>query len=369
MKVLLLGEYSSLHWTLAQGLKLLGHNVTVASDGDGFKNYRRDIDLARKSSGLKDTFDTFKTVFCNLKNFKNYDVVQLINPCFTQLNVNANAYLYHFLKKHNTKVFLGAFGVDSFWLRACLENKIYKYSEFIVDGKEHKLTDNDTLKHLWLGTKRDNLNTEIADNCTGIVACLYEYYMAYESLPEYAQKLRYISLPLNLDEITYKENKVNDKVKFFIGINKARSEFKGTDVMLKALTRLCDKYSSEAEMLAVESVQYNEYMRMMEDANVVLDQLYSYTPAMNGLLAMAMGKVLVGGGEPEMYDLLGEMEMHPIVNVQPSEEDVFSKLEDLLLNRNKITATGEQSRLFVEKYHDHKMIAKQYADYWESIKI
>ena len=40
MKVLLLGEYSNVHWTLAQGLRALGHSVTVASDGDSWKTIR-----------------------------------------------------------------------------------------------------------------------------------------------------------------------------------------------------------------------------------------------------------------------------------------------------------------------------------------
>ena len=38
MKILLIGEYSNVHHTLALGLKALGHEVTVASDGDGWKN-------------------------------------------------------------------------------------------------------------------------------------------------------------------------------------------------------------------------------------------------------------------------------------------------------------------------------------------
>jgi hypothetical protein len=34
MKILLIGEYSNVHWTLAEGLRALGHQVTVVSDGD-----------------------------------------------------------------------------------------------------------------------------------------------------------------------------------------------------------------------------------------------------------------------------------------------------------------------------------------------
>ena len=56
MKILLLGEYSNVHWTLAEGLRQLGHTVTVVSNGDFWKNYPRDIDLSRtleKLGGLR----------------------------------------------------------------------------------------------------------------------------------------------------------------------------------------------------------------------------------------------------------------------------------------------------------------------------
>lgn len=45
MKILLMGEYSNVHATLAEGLHKLGHHVTVLSNGDFWKNYPRDIDL------------------------------------------------------------------------------------------------------------------------------------------------------------------------------------------------------------------------------------------------------------------------------------------------------------------------------------
>ena len=35
MRILLLGDYSNVHNTLAKGLRQLGHEAVVASDGDG----------------------------------------------------------------------------------------------------------------------------------------------------------------------------------------------------------------------------------------------------------------------------------------------------------------------------------------------
>lgn len=53
MKILLLGEYSNVHATLAEGLRMLGHDVTVASNGDFWKNYPRDISLVRRPQKSK----------------------------------------------------------------------------------------------------------------------------------------------------------------------------------------------------------------------------------------------------------------------------------------------------------------------------
>ena len=43
MRILLIGEYSNLHWGLSEGLREAGHEVCVLSNGDFWKNYRRDI--------------------------------------------------------------------------------------------------------------------------------------------------------------------------------------------------------------------------------------------------------------------------------------------------------------------------------------
>ena len=53
MKILLIGEYSNVHWTLAQGLRQLGCTVTVISNGDFWKDYPRDIDVSRQSGKVE----------------------------------------------------------------------------------------------------------------------------------------------------------------------------------------------------------------------------------------------------------------------------------------------------------------------------
>ncbi|MBK5720512.1 glycosyltransferase [Dysgonomonas sp. Marseille-P4677] len=363
MKILLIGEYSRAHLTLAEGLRSLGHEVLTASDGDGFKNYPRDIDLSRKSSGIIDTFTSLMSVLDKFKKFKGYDVVQLINPCFTTQNVRVNNHLYKKLRKNNKKVFMGAFGDDSYWVEACLGNKIFDYSEFFVDGKPINVDFNQRFIDKWIGTPLESFNRSLAQSVDGIAACLYEYYKAYE--PYFANKVKYIPLPMNTAEIEFQPiPEEPEKVNFFIGINKVREKFKGTDVMEKALERIKEKYPDKAIVTRVESVSYDVYQQLMSQAHVVLDQLYSHTPAMNALLAMAQGKVVVGGGEPYIYELYGDTSNQPIVNVHPHEDDVFDKLEWLILNKKDIPEISRRSREFVEKNHDYVSVAKKYLDFW-----
>src|SRR5690606_30108174 len=49
-KILLIGEYSRLHNSLKEGLTALGHEVTLVSTGDDFKQFPSDILLQKKFS-------------------------------------------------------------------------------------------------------------------------------------------------------------------------------------------------------------------------------------------------------------------------------------------------------------------------------
>ena len=82
MKILLLGEYSNVHATLAEGLRALGQEVVLASEGDNWKNYPRDIDLYRESSSTWCGIKTYLKIKTLMPQFENYDVVQIINPVF-----------------------------------------------------------------------------------------------------------------------------------------------------------------------------------------------------------------------------------------------------------------------------------------------
>lgn len=364
MKILLLGECSNLHWTLAQGLRQLGHDVTVASDGSKWMENSRDIDLTRKGYGIADSIKYIKLIYNNLDKLKGSDVVQIKNPLFIDMRAQSNLWLYKYLKRNNDKVFLGAFGTDYFWIDACFNKKTFRYSDYFIGDVPTNIPMALQLANEWKRKEKIYLNKYIADTCNGITACLYEYYAAYQQT--YQDKLSYIPLPIDTDKLPFKHKGItNDKIRFFIGVQSDRNQLKGTDILLKCANQLQEKYADKVTINRAENIPSTKYVELMAQSDILLDQIYSYTPGMNALTAMAQGLIAVSGAEPEMYSLLGETELKPIVNVLPNESDISDQLERLILNKEKLTELSTASRQFAEKYHNSKIVAQQYIDFWK----
>lgn len=362
MKILLLGEYSNVHWTLAEGLRALGHEVCVVSGGDFWKKYPADISIIRHNYNKLGGIRYLAQILLNLPRFTGYDIVQIINPCFFELKVSKNLWIYRFIRKFNKKVFLGAFGVDHYWVKTCTQTDTFRYSDFFVDGKKRDIAY--TRKEIadWMNNDKEKINRIMAEDCNGIIACLYEYWASYH--PYFPEKTAFIPLPVNRNLIRDKKDFDYKRVNFFIGIQRDRSIVKGTDIMERALDRIAINYPKECTVRKAVSVPFEEYQRMIEDSDVLLDQIYSYTPAMNGLLGMAKGLVIVSGGEPENYKIIGEKELRPIISVLPNEADIYEKLEQLVLNRVRLPELSRQSVEYIRKHHDYIKVAEAYLEFW-----
>lgn len=364
MRILLFGEYSNVHATLAKGLKALGHDVTVASNGDFWKNYPRDISLVRRPGKIGGIMLLAK-LYAILPRLKGYDVVQLINPMFAEIKAERLFPIYKYLRKHNKRVFLCGFGMDWYWVNTCLKTRPLRYSDFNI-GEEIR-TNKDAMKERkdWLGTAKEKLNRFIAKDCDGIITGLYEYWVCYQ--PVFPKKTVFIPFPIKMPENSPIPTPPSFRppLKIFIGINKTRNEYKGTDIMLRAAEDIVRKYPNSVVLKKAESIPFNEYEKMMNGSDAILDQLYSYTPSMNPLLAMSKGIICIGGGEEENYEILDEHELRPIINVEPSYDSVFHELEQLVLNSDRITELKRQSIEYVKRHHEYIKVAKEYEAFYK----
>ena len=364
MRILLLGEYSNVHWTLAEGLRSLGHEVTVVSNGDFWKDYPRDIDLTRRTSTLGGAAYTARLLRI-MPQLKGYDIVQIINPMFVELKAHWIKPLYKFLRRHNRRMVMCAFGMDYYWVSTCCDTTTFRYSDFNIGSRLR--TNDDAMKERadWLNTAKGRLNQYIAADCDAIVAGLYEYWRCYE--PRFHNKTRFIPFPIKCSEAAAVHGHDDGRTRIFIGINSKRSEYKGTDIMLQAARDIEKEYGDRMQLLVAESVPFHTYCEMMEGADAILDQLYSYTPAMNSLQAMSRGIINIGGGEEENYEIIGENELRPIINVRPTYDSVHEALLQLITHPENIATLRKQSIEYVKRHHDYMKVAKMYENLYSQI--
>lgn len=366
MKILLLGEYSNVHNTLAMGLRALGHEVTVASDGDSWKDYPRDIDLRRDLTSRTGRISFLWRLFKTLPRMRGYDIVQLINPIFFELKAERLMPFYRYLRRHNKKIVMGAFGMDYYWASVNTDIRPLRYSDFNFGDQPRTDIEAQRFRDEWIGTPKEKLNREIAEDCDGIPAGLYEYWATYNEVPQLCGKMLFIPYPIVMPDI-YHTSFYGGPLRLFVGISRDRSAYKGTDIMLRAAQALKDKYPDKLELKIAQGVPFEQYRQMMDGSDAILDQLYSYTPSMNALLAMSKGIIVVGGGEPENYDILGENELRPIINVQPNEQSVYNELEQLILHPERIPELKRQSVEYIRRHHDYIKVAERYVRFYQAL--
>ena len=370
MKILFAGDASNLHNTLAQQLRRMGHDAVVASDGSRWMDTNRDINLLRRPGTLgtlRYIFDIVRT----LPRMRGFDVVQLSSYIFLRLRPERVRMVFDYLKRHNGKVVLSALATDVTYYDACHDGHTYRYSDYMigdspspyVGSDEYKAQQQDNWRQPFMRHHRDY----ILERVDGVVACLWEYYAAYKSIGY--SPLAYADIPIDTESLTLRPlEQEPEKVKFFIGIQPDRTIIKGTDRMLDALKRVHDNHPDECDIDVVQRLPYAQYIERMRQAHVILDQLYSYTPATNALIGMAQGLVAVSGAEPEYYDLIGEQDNHPIVNVNPLiEGDIEAQLENIIANKASLPEWCRNSRAFVEKHNAAPLVAQRYVDFWNSL--
>lgn len=368
MKILLMGDYSNCHRTLATGLRRLGHEVTVASNGSHWLDTERDIDLTRRRGKLGGMRYYLDLRYRLRGRLSGYDIVSIHNPGFVELRPGRAIEIFNQLKRDNRAVFLTAMGSDLPYLDLCeATDSPLKYNEWFIGGRPAPLNiSSPGLWDEWHSPELRRLHSAVYAGIDGAVSVLYEYDLAIRrALPE--GMTAYGGLPIDTRSITPVDIDLGpaDKVRIFLGRHRGRLAEKGTDLLETAARRVVERHPSLAELIIVENRPYREYIELLRSAHIVLDQIYSYTPAINALLAMAYGLNVVSGGEPEYYDFIGERDNRPVINAVPELEGLTSILERAVLDRGMIAERGRRSREFVELHNDCDIVARRFLSFWQ----
>ena len=366
LRILMVGDASNYHRALAGGLREMGHDVVLASNGSGWMDTERDIDLSRKDGKLSGARLWFKLCRLMKSRLRGFDVVQLNNPVFVNLRPERNIMLFRELKRHNRSIFLTALGTDTAYADLCLSpSSPLAYNEWMVYGKPspYHIQSPEVIK-AWLEDPLKSHCAEIYDGIDGAVSALYEYHLACrKQLPD--DRLAYGGIPIDTQAIRPVElpDRI-DRVRLFLGMHRDRKVEKGTDRIFEAARRVAERHPDRCTLEIVENLPYGEYIQRMRGSHVVLDQLYSYTPATNALLAMAMGLNTLSGGEEEYYEFIGEEHLRPIINAVPDDDALYATIENTVMHPELIKPRGREGRELVVKYNDTGVVARRFVDLW-----
>lgn len=364
-KILLFADYSNFHNTLAKGLRKLGCDVTVVSDGSAFMECQRDIDISRrpgKVGGLMLAARLYGPLHSKLKN---YDIVSFRDPACLDLRPHRIQWFLQRIMRENKKCFLSYISTDIPFLDMLeAQDSPLRYSEWFIDGQPNRLRLEDSEQwDGWHAPAMRTLNEYFYSHIDGIVTSLYEYHLsARRKFPE--EKIAYGGMPIDTESIAPVEMGKPVKVRIFLGRDRRRKLQKGSDILEIAAKNVLARHPDKAELVILENRPREEYMEVMRSCHLVLDQLYSYTPATMALESMASGLSVVSGAEPEYYDFIGEKENFPIINAPLSLEPLEKVIEEAVMKPEDFERRGRQSRAFVEKHNDMKVVARRNLEFW-----
>lgn len=358
-KVLLLGDYSAVHLTLRNGLRQLGVDCVLASEGDGFKGYETDINLSGKeyTSGLQKARNQGRI----LSKLKGFDVVQLINPSLGFGVLKSLAYI-RFLKSFNKRVFSLVCAPD-YHIWKLYRDGFFRYSPYSGMEEDHRQRGEGVVFDQKPVSTRLSYRL-VVGALDGLISQSGDYYPPYKGHPKH---LGMIPFPIDTDTIAYTENEVKGPVRILHGVQKGREHTKGSPFILEALQVIKARYGSGVEIMEASSVPFSQWQALQAKANILVDQTSCYAPAMNALQAMAMGKIVLTGAEQEFLDHHPYKARElPFFNIKPSVEEIVSVLDDLLSRPDEFVALGQAARTFVEEHHQYKKVAQQYLQIWTS---
>lgn len=365
MRILIIGEYSGFAYNLAIGFEELGHEVIEFGSLDGIKN----IPQTSKSFLYNNQNYTIGSLFWRIREISNFlrykkdikkfhhyfDVVFIINYTFLRLEFDFSHPRFsindikHVIKPHG-KVFMSSCGADLPVMEFAKKLRYTPYSsEYMKScyGWRFKQVLKRTLKLI-----------------DGVIPTMYEYAEAYRQFSENNSIVKVLStIPLPLDCHRYKfEKTFNEKVVVFHG--KARLT-KGGNYIIPALERLKKMYPNKVDIVIQGNLPFAEYIKILSKADIVVDQCRGYSYGMNAIIAMAMGKIVLSGNEPECEREFN-MEV-PIINILPDSDDIFNKLEELINgSEDFLRELSRKSYDFCNYFHDSKIIAKKYIECFKS---
>ena len=353
MRILLLGELSGVHQELRPALIAQGHEVVTGHNRLAYAGFDSDIPFFRPDAGSTNRLSWAREMASQLvqaPKLAGFDVVQIMTHKFFNWKIHKR--MLRYLKRHNRRLVVINTTCTSHYHRQviklayspCAECKQFdlKADRCIFDSEDER--------------EAERLAFEAAD---AIVATHYEYAWALDGTP-FAPKVAAIPLPVDISAHRPSPMPATPKIRIWYG--ETRHGFKGGTFIHAALDKLEEGPNADkVEVLRTGRLPFAEYLELLDTVHIVIDQASSFGTGMNGLYALARGRVVLSGAEPETLDFYGVPEAeNPVINIKPDPDMIAATVEALVADRPALEALGRRSAEYAAKYHSADVVAAQY---------
>lgn len=353
MKILLLGELSGVHQELRPALIAAGHDVVTGHSRMAYPGFDSDIPFYRPGAASTNPISWGREMVSQLihaPKLTGFDVVQIMTHKFFNWKIHER--MLRHLKRHNRRLVVINTTCTSHYHRQVIK---LSYSP-CAECKQHDIKAERCIYDREDEREAERLAFEAAD---AIVATHFEYAWALDGTP-FAAKVTAIPLPVDTSKHLGSPMPTTTKIRIWYG--ETRHGFKGGTFIHAALDSLeRGPNADKIEVLRTGRLPFEEYLGLLDTVHIVIDQASSFGMGMNGLYALAKGRVVLSGAEPETLEFYGVADAeNPVINIKPDPEQIAASLESLIADRPALEALGQQSAEYVGKYHSADVVARQY---------
>lgn len=359
MKVLLVGEFSNLHNILQQGLRELGVVADTLNCGDGYKKFHSDIKPINIKNGfIRECYNKlFSDYLC-----RKYDVIQFMHELEWGRIAGLNSRMSVSLAKNARLSVLLLAGCNWEYFRyAKAKTGISPCEECLKYDYKRKYG----CPHFHVKERR-KMQYAMQKNIDIMVPMAYEYYTCSKYGPFADKVVEPICMPIKTDKIdlTVPDAK-SKKLVVYHPLN--REGFKGTVMIRKAFEVLEEKYADVAEFIIDGKMPYEEYIKLIERVDIIVDQKNALTFGIASLQAMATGKILITGNyrnrisDPK-YQYVKDA---PAFELGTTVAEMVNNISAVIERKFEFDNMRKRGAAYVNTYHEYRKVAQQFINLYE----
>ncbi|NMM61969.1 glycosyltransferase family 4 protein [Clostridium sp. P21] len=192
-----------------------------------------------------------------------------------------------------------------------------------------------------------------------IDCCIVADWELYCYVKDFYKNVAVIPQAIEIEKYDLSTKSIKENKKFLIVHAPTNRTVKGTKFIIDAVEKLKLKYDFKFKL--VENFSHEEAKKIYQEADLIIDQLLLGEYGLFTLECMAMGK-------PVICYISNYMKSYypkdlPVISANCDE--IETKLEFILNNRDMLKNIGFKGRKYVEKYHDHLIVSKRLLDLYK----